>query len=288
MNKKATNLIHRLKLILLILFFSACAYNGPGKSDIEFTELTEAEYNNLNSSVAHAGFNITRRGKTHYTWEKVFKEIVSSDFYKRSLYAGLSNPYTLGDILYKNAGNLDLYTQWKNNYFTAAEIDTITEPGNIVKNATYSKSDSLSENILLGELSELKILEQFGADFSSKIKNQCTINVTLGEYQTDEIVMGDFKKILTKDRKKHDYRSYLLEPNRYLITKLVLVKGYTITAEFNTAVGSELKVKFIKLATRDSSNSNEIKFSYDGNKTIKLVDNSEFVPFVKLTKMKKI
>jgi len=279
---KKTNLINLIMLLILIVLISSCT------PDIDFEELTDAEYKNLESDYVHAGFSLTKKGKTHYTWEKVFKDVISSDVYKKSIYAGLSNSYDLGDILYKNAGNYNVYSKLKDNNFSAADIEKLTEPANLVENATYSRGDSLSINLLLGELSDFEILEKFGADFTNNIKNNSSINVTINQYQTNEVKLGELKKILNTDKKKKAYKIDLLQPNRYLISRLVVIRGYTISAEFNQNISSDLKVELIKLSRIDSSSSNQVKFSFNGQKTIEIENTREFIPFVQFIKSKKI
>lgn len=282
MKKKVTCLGHPLKLIIFILIISSCA------SDIEIDQLTEEEYNYLESDYGHAGFSSIIKGKTHYMWEKVFKDIISSDVYKKSIYSGLSNTHELGDILYKDAGSYKLYSKLEDNNFSDTDIEQIVKQGNITENASYSKSDSLSVNLLLGELSDLKILERFNADFTSMIQSHSSINVTINKYQTNDIALGTLKRIMNTDSKKRNYKNDLLAGNKYLISRLVVVKGYTIVADFNKDLSSELKVELISIAKKDSSSSNQIKFSYDGQKIIKLENNNEFVPFIQFTKAKKI
>jgi hypothetical protein len=273
---------------LSIIIISCCKSK---KSNIEFEELSDNEVTQLEKDYSQGGFNLAiSTGMTQKSWEKVFKEVLKSDVFKKNIYTGLSNQYELGDILFKNGRNLDVYSKLKKGgNFTSSEISQIITEPNIAPKATYNKNDSISVELLINLLSELKMLntnssDSLNVEFKGLIEKSSVIDITVNGHEIHELILSPFKSMLNSDPKKEQYKIDLLSGKRYLVKKVLSINGYTLTANFNRDLSLELSAKLQGTPPVEGLG----KFNFDGQRTIKIETDEKFVAFVELLKSKQI
>jgi hypothetical protein len=269
-------------IIILGISLNSCS------TEIEFEDITDEEYEDLKSISGQSGTIIFQnKGTTQKAWETIFKEAFKSPYLRKPLYFGLSNNAQLGDIVFRdNDGYSTIYSMGDAG-INELEMMKLINPARKVRNFDLMVSNSSQFN--LGALFDVDKLNLIDADLKGDLSKAKVVKFHIDEYNIDELKIGLFKQLVQKGQIAN-YEGEIGGGRKLVITKVLRVKGLTMSARLSKDLGADAKVKLLDLVKADSSKVNTIGavFRYNGEKLVTIENDEVFVPFIQVFKGKKI
>jgi hypothetical protein len=219
------------------------------------------------------------KGKLWRLWEKLHKNCQNSAMTKGMTFLGVSNTVGVGSII--------LYDNTKKGYF--ASYPLLKEKFNpeqqklIFNNGTSTTCSFLQNTKVTSEfLIKSNIINSGNGSLNAQIQNAKSVDSKIDSWQQDALYLDAFKGVINhmNDDYSMNYLAASKLPGRYIIATEIQITGFSALINTKTTISADLIAELEKGISEKIGDTNAtVKFSYEGEKTIKVSTTGSFIVF---------
>lgn len=273
--------LKRSSCILLTAFsisLTSCDWFGRINKGIVF-EAVSAE-----SLLSQENKSLLGKGPVWETWSKLHKACLTSQFFKKPTYLGLSNTVDLGSIYSKDGRVL----KWDfKKLFSDTERRRVINSG---QPQPCSYTEQLAVDFQSFISTELPTAG-FEGELSTAIRNTKDISVNIDNWQIDNLVTGELKHLLTNPStpQQREFKEDLLSNRLLIVAQAARVNGFSALINLQNDVSTNLEAELKKGLVKNLGNTEaEIKFTYVSARQIKVTSRGTFNVFVEFVRANRV
>jgi hypothetical protein len=295
--------VFRVFIIILLIFCNYKSYEQPMSRNDSIKSIKEnlidgklfvkpktsliREVNlNTDEDINEKGVGKKPKGTVYKVWRQLYTNCMSNPliFADSLVYLGVSNQMGLGQLLTVDENK-------RINSCYASIVDSLKSPSDrkLVLQNGVSSSCSYNQSVKVGFdfLVKANLYKGIEGELNTAIGKSKTINTTVDSWHMDVINMKGYYQVLKESNSKF-FNNYVLclgEPDVYVITKVIMVKGFSAIITTDTDISIGLKAKLESGIIENVGDSNvQLKFTYVDSKTIKASTLGDFIVFAEVMK----
>lgn len=228
------------------------------------------------------------RGKVWRLWEKLHKSCQKSELTKEILYFGPSNTLGLGTIIRIDKESKSIIADFPllKDSLTGHQEKLIYNIGSPAE-CKFAKETKINIEFL----AKSNLNSAIDTNLESQIDNSKSIKAKIDNWKVNNLYTGGLASVLQDTTKKY-FRNYLDRLNKndnYVITKEILITGFSATIKTKTKISTDLKAQLEEGIIENLGDIEaKVKFSYAGETTIKMTTIRSFKVFCEVKSAKLI